>query len=200
MKRRLFLLFILLSGAFMMSAHAADRALNLPNIFSDHMVLQCGRPVPVWGQAAPGAEVRVRFAGQEKQTSADPDGKWKLTLDPIAANTAPTTMQVSAGDQTINFKDVLVGEVWLVPANPIWNGQCPRSPPGVRKTRIRRGSRSREPTTICSGFFRWVNASPATTWSPAAGPWPGAPSCRAFPRLHIFTGANCAANLKSLWG
>lgn len=35
--------------------------LTLPKVFSDHMVLQRDRVVPVWGSAAPGEKITVTF-------------------------------------------------------------------------------------------------------------------------------------------
>ncbi|MFN0079500.1 MAG: sialate O-acetylesterase [Prosthecobacter sp.] len=91
---------------FTLSTHAA---ITLPAVFSDHMVLQSGKPVPVWGAAAPGAEVTVAIAGQKKTTTADAEGKWSLKLDALTAAAEPQTLTI--GDKTI--KDVLIGEVWL---------------------------------------------------------------------------------------
>ena len=55
------------------AAQAADEiaatnssALRLAAIFGDNMVLQRQQAVPVWGWAAPGANVTVKFAGQSK--------------------------------------------------------------------------------------------------------------------------------------
>ena len=51
---------------------------SLPGIIGDNMVLQRDGPVPVWGRAAPGEEVTVRFAGQEKHAPADVAGRWQI--------------------------------------------------------------------------------------------------------------------------
>lgn len=48
--------------AVLTSTAAAEESVRLPWVFGDHMVLQRGRPVPVWGEAAPGEEVRVSFS------------------------------------------------------------------------------------------------------------------------------------------
>lgn len=88
------------------TAHAAVR---LPAIFTDHMVLQRGMPVPVWGKADPGEEVTVEFAGQKKSTKADAAGRWMVKLDALTANDQPQVLK--AGTATV--QDVLVGEVWL---------------------------------------------------------------------------------------
>ena len=45
--------------------------IRCPPLFGEHMVLQRDRPVPVWGDAAPGERVTVEFAGQTTATSAD---------------------------------------------------------------------------------------------------------------------------------
>ncbi len=41
-------------------AATAHAEVTLPATFSDHMILQAGAAVPVWGWAAPGEEVTVR--------------------------------------------------------------------------------------------------------------------------------------------
>lgn len=86
--------------------------LQLPTVFSDHMVLQREKPVPVWGTAEPGAKVTVEFAGQKKQTVVGADGKWRVDLDPLKASDESRELVVSAGS-TVRFTDVLVGEVWF---------------------------------------------------------------------------------------
>jgi sialate O-acetylesterase len=99
---KFFALFLLLS----LSARAA---ITLPALFSDHMVLQSGKPVPVWGTADANAEITVSIAGQKKAAKADAEGRWSLKLDALTASSEPQTLTI--GDKTIN--DVLVGEVWL---------------------------------------------------------------------------------------
>ncbi|MEX1116748.1 MAG: sialate O-acetylesterase [Akkermansiaceae bacterium] len=88
---------------------AAD--LWLPSIFSPHMVLQRDMPIPIWGTATAGREVKVTLAGKFATATADPDGKWKLDFPALPAG-GPFTLEVSAG-VTRNYPDVMVGEVWL---------------------------------------------------------------------------------------
>lgn len=88
---------------------SARAAVTLPAIFSDHMVLQSGKPVPVWGTADANAEITVAIAGQKKTAKADANGQWSLKLDPLATSAEPQTLTI--GDKMI--KDVLIGEVWL---------------------------------------------------------------------------------------
>jgi sialate O-acetylesterase len=89
------------------------RALELPNIFSDHMVLQQGQPLPVWGLTDSGAKVKITFGQQSVEVVADAEGKWLAKLAPESANATPATLQVTSGEKKIAFSDVLVGEVWL---------------------------------------------------------------------------------------
>ncbi len=81
-------------------------------IFTDRVVLQADQPVPVWGVAAPGEEVRVTFSGKVSRTRADQEGKWRVDLPPSGYVRQGTTLTVE-GENRLEFKDVLVGEVWL---------------------------------------------------------------------------------------
>jgi sialate O-acetylesterase len=83
-------------------------AVKLPAIISDHMVLQQGAPVRVWGSAASGEDVRVDFQGQTVAVKAGENGKWAAWLRPLVA-AGPLEMKIN----DIVIHDVLVGEVWL---------------------------------------------------------------------------------------
>ena len=90
----------------------AEAALRLASVFSDHMVLQRNRPIPVWGSAAPGSVVRVQFGGKTSETTADDQGNWRIDLDSQQAG-GPLEMNVSTGDKTLHLTDILVGDVWI---------------------------------------------------------------------------------------
>ncbi len=93
------------------SGAIARGAVTMPAIFSDHMVLQQGRTVPVWGWAEPGESVEVQIAGQSKATKAGDDGRWTVHLEPLKSDTS--TAMTIRGTNQITITDVLVGEVWL---------------------------------------------------------------------------------------
>ena len=98
--------------AFLMLLQGAVYAkVVLPPVLSSHMVLQRGMKVPVWGTAAPGEKVTVKFRDQEKSTTADAQGKWTVSLDSLKEG-GPDVLTV-AGSNTLKLEDVLVGEVWL---------------------------------------------------------------------------------------
>ncbi len=87
----------------------------VPNaLFSDHMVLQSGMQVPIWGTAAPGEKVTVKFHGQTRSATTGADGKWMVKLSKLKSG-GPFTMTIAGkkGSTPITISDVLVGEVWL---------------------------------------------------------------------------------------
>jgi sialate O-acetylesterase len=86
-------------------------AVKLPSFFSDHMVLQRGIPVRIWGSADAGESVRLELEGQSVAVKAGDDGKWVAWLRPLTA-AGPLDLTVT-GSNTIAIHDVLVGEVWL---------------------------------------------------------------------------------------
>lgn len=86
--------------------------LTCAGVFSDHMVLQRGKPISVWGTAEPGADVTVRLGGEPVCVRAERDGRFFAILPPLPEGGA-RTLTVDAGGETVSFKDVLLGEVWL---------------------------------------------------------------------------------------
>jgi len=108
----------------------ARAEVRLPAIFSDHAVLQRDAKVPVWGWADPGEQVAVVIAGQTHTTTADENGKWRVTLEPLSAGESPLKLVVEGKASRIERNDLLVGEVWLCsgqsnmewPVAASWNG------------------------------------------------------------------------------
>lgn len=87
-------------------------AVTLASPFSDHAVLQQGRPIPIWGTAMAGETITVMCAGQTKTATADRQGNWRVELAPLRAGGPPLEMTV-AGSSRITLTDLLVGEVWV---------------------------------------------------------------------------------------
>jgi sialate O-acetylesterase len=85
---------------------------SMPKVFGSNMVLQRDLPCPVYGNAAAGEEVNVKFGGQEKKATADAKGRWMVKLDVMEANAEGQTLEVAAKN-TIKFTNVLVGDNWV---------------------------------------------------------------------------------------
>lgn len=86
--------------------------LRLPAVYSDNMVLQRDCLLNIHGMADAGEPVTVAIAGQRQTATAASDGKWSVTLLPVAAG-GPYTLTVSTPSRKLIYNNVLAGEVWL---------------------------------------------------------------------------------------
>jgi len=96
-------------GALNASVVFAD--VRVPNIFSDHMVLQRETTNRVWGTGDAGEKVTVTIGDQTVESTTDGSGKWEVKLAPLAAG-GPYELKIT-GKNTVTISDVLVGEVWI---------------------------------------------------------------------------------------
>ena len=87
-------------------------AVELPRMFADGMVLQRDQPIVLWGRAAAGADVQVRFDGEQARARTDANGQWRVTL-PARKAGGPYVLRIDDGQTPRELRDVLVGDVWL---------------------------------------------------------------------------------------
>lgn len=94
---------------------------RLPALVGNHMVLQRGMTVPVWGWADAGEKITVVFNNKQYAAVTGTNGKWKIELPAMEAG-GPFTMTVS-GKNSITISDILIGDVWLASgqSNMEWN-------------------------------------------------------------------------------
>lgn len=85
--------------------------ISLPPFFSDHMVLQQGEEITIWGKASPKEEITGFFRGEIRKTKASNDGKWRLVFI-NASSGGPYNLKL-LGKNTIELNNVFVGEVWF---------------------------------------------------------------------------------------
>lgn len=116
MKKSVLLMILLLAA--LQSIYAE---VSLPKIFADNMVLQRNVLIPVWGWADANEKIEVSFRQQVKKVKADKTGRWMVWLDAEAAG-GPFEIVIK-GKNTLQIKDVLVGEVWICSgqSNMEWN-------------------------------------------------------------------------------
>ncbi len=81
-------------------------------VFSDHMVLQRGKPVCIWGVGEEEREITVVCNGK-KGTEKVFENKWSVRLEAFEEYGGPYEMTLSDGENRIWFTDVYVGEVYL---------------------------------------------------------------------------------------
>lgn len=94
------------------TTHSVQAELRLSSFFGDHMVLQREQALPVWGSAEPGSQVTVSFRRSQVTTTADDSGQWLAKLPPQGLG-QPGKLRVQSAGETLELKDVLVGEVWI---------------------------------------------------------------------------------------
>jgi len=95
---------------------AAD--FSVAKVFSDYMVVQRGEHIRVWG-FAPESENGKKVSGEFKGMFAEAlieNGEWCITFGArLDADTTGAEMTIYAGEnKTVTFKDVLVGDVYLI--------------------------------------------------------------------------------------
>ena len=82
--------------------------------FTSHAVLQRDCPLPVWGTAAPGAEVGVALDVQVLRTTAGEDGVWRVEFPPQRQPGLGHSLVLSVGGSiAATLDDVAIGDVWL---------------------------------------------------------------------------------------
>lgn len=147
---------------------------TLAPLFRNAAVLQRDKPVPVWGQAAAGETVAVEFKDQRKQTVADAQGWWRLTLDAMPASAEPAVMRVvgAAPEDVTEITGILVGEVWFCSgqSNMAWTVQNSMNPaeelaaanfPFIRHFRMA-NTRDEQPLNTTESLGSWAPVLPGT--------------------------------------
>jgi sialate O-acetylesterase len=80
-------------------------------IFGDNMVLQRNKLGKIWGWSEPGDTVRVEIGSNTASAVAGADRRWQVEFRPLPAG-GPYTVKIT-GRQSVEFKNVLFGDVWL---------------------------------------------------------------------------------------
>lgn len=88
--------------------------ISCANIFSDNMVLQRNKSIYVWGFASPFDKIQIEFNGITIETQTQKNSKWILTLPPMEkSNNLVMIVRNFNSNETILFKNISIGEVWL---------------------------------------------------------------------------------------
>ena len=111
MKQKLLICFGLLAVGCWLTV---DAKVTLPQLFQSGMVVQRGKPVPVWGKANAGEQVVVSWQKKQYTATADAGGRWRVDLPKMKAG-GPYTLEVKGEDGEVReITDVMVGDVWLL--------------------------------------------------------------------------------------
>lgn len=98
----------------MLSATMVQAKVELPDIFSSHMVLQQNTDVRIWGKAEANTIVRVKpsWTRETFKVRSDASGHWNISISTPVASYEQYSIVFDDGKET-RLDDVLVGEVWF---------------------------------------------------------------------------------------
>jgi len=120
-------LLLAMVAALALSSKVVSGEIRVNSLFSNHAVLQKGKPIPVWGTGDEGEQVSVAFNGQMKKAVVK-GGKWRVVLDPMEYQRQPQTMVISGVNKVV-LSDILVGEVWICSGQSNMERQLGPRPP-----------------------------------------------------------------------
>ncbi|MEL6649744.1 MAG: sialate O-acetylesterase, partial [Bacteroidota bacterium] len=86
--------------------------LRMPQLFSDHMVLQRDHEIPLWGWAKGRDKIEIQIGAEIYKTRAEKDGRWEINLSEMPAG-GPYTLTVKTRREELVFEDILIGDVWI---------------------------------------------------------------------------------------
>ena len=181
--RRLSLI-TLISILAVMSTAAKVR---LTPLFTDNMVFQQDCKAPVWGEAEPGATVKVTPSWNNKTYSAiaDSEGKWKITIPTPKGSFQKYSLTISDGEPVV-LSNVVVGEVWLASGQsnmqmPVesWRAQRINQEDienaskyaDVRLLQVSRATGMVEHDYFSADFDKWKESAPETVRNFSAAGW-----------------------------
>ena len=151
-------------------ATAASAAPTLDPMFGEHAVIQRDHPIRVRGNAEPGEQVKVGFAGHSRTARADRQGRWTIELPAMPAG-GPFRLEARGrGGATAAANDLMVGDVWLCsgqsnmewPLKKALNGEgevAGASDPLLRLLKVPQ-RREMAPVPFLAGDVRWRPTSP----------------------------------------
>jgi sialate O-acetylesterase len=153
----------------------AQADVKLASVFGNSMVLQQEIAVPVWGWADAGEKVTVTFGDQTKTVETNKDKQWRVNLDALKANAKGQTLSVK-GNNTVDVKDVLVGEVWICSGQsnmewPLSRALNPKEEaaaanhPQIRLFNVPGHTTSPTPNDTCPGAWQVCNPQTANGFS-----------------------------------
>jgi sialate O-acetylesterase len=107
---------------------------KLPRLISDNMVLQRNAKLTIWGWAAVGEKVSVRFNNKTYSATTAADSTWRVSLSAQKAG-GPYNMAIKGSNQII-VKNILIGVEYGVAdgtrKREICIGNCPINQPGYK--------------------------------------------------------------------
>ena len=95
--------------------------IQLPDLFTNQMVLQRNVSIPIWGQTTPSVKITATIelenstdspSREESSGWSDAKGNWQLNWSAKPAG-GPYKITLSTEMDTVIIRDILIGEVWI---------------------------------------------------------------------------------------
>ncbi|MDX2360334.1 MAG: sialate O-acetylesterase [Crocinitomicaceae bacterium] len=89
--------------------------IELPELFSDNMVLQQNSEIKIWGTARARKQLTITTTWSEETYSIKPnkDGTWEVIIKTTFGSFEPQTISLKQCGAKHSINNVLIGEVWL---------------------------------------------------------------------------------------
>ncbi|UCS93366.1 sialate O-acetylesterase [Echinicola marina] len=113
-----FNLYIIICFLLLVSLQAKGQELSFADPLGDHMVVQQNKLLKVWGNAEPGAIVRITadWASSPVEVVADSFGKF-LGILPVPrvkrGDFSSHWLRISSNKTSVQLDDILIGDVWI---------------------------------------------------------------------------------------
>ena len=168
----------LLSLFMLLGILKLQAAIQLPAIFSNHMVLQRNSELTFWGWGIPGETISIApewMKGEIIKTQVNNTGKWSARV-PSGEAGGPYEIRFS-GSSEVTLTDVMLGEVWLCSgqSNMEWsanhgikNGDEETANAHCPNLRIFHVARIAAPFPQENCFSQWTQCTPETMRSTSA--------------------------------
>ena len=98
---------------FFVSIASVYSQLSLPDIFTNNMVIQRGKPIQLWGKGVPDTSLKIQFGRETITTIVRQDSTWGVFLKKRKANSQPQSIHISSYQEKIVLANVLIGDIWL---------------------------------------------------------------------------------------
>ncbi|MBQ0736377.1 sialate O-acetylesterase [Aquimarina celericrescens] len=86
--------------------------LKVSKLFADGMVIQRDEEIPVWGWGTKDSKVSITYDHKDFSSKIASDGTWEIKLPKKKAG-GPYSLKIQSGNEVIDIKNILVGDVWL---------------------------------------------------------------------------------------
>ncbi|UII20908.1 sialate O-acetylesterase [Fulvivirga ligni] len=175
---RLYLI-VLFSLIFITAPSMVSAQLSLPEIFSDNMVLQRDKEIPLWGSAAAGSLITVELNGVRQSTTSNADKSWELHFPKQKAGGPHLLTIYQDSIAAISFKNVLIGDVWVASgqSNMEWQVQQAKDAseeiknaqhPEIRYFKVDHAKRTQPQADVAGGSWQAIDSNTVKEFSAVA--------------------------------